>query len=92
VDAAGACATATTAAECDARATCHSVFIDPGTCGCAISGCCAHFSRCADGKQANCKNTGLACALAQPYCESPYVVSYANACYEGCVRMTDCAP
>ncbi|HMF42727.1 MAG TPA: hypothetical protein VKQ32_18780 [Polyangia bacterium] len=87
------CSQVTTQAACDARADCHSVFIDPGTCGCASSGCCAHFSRCADGGKAICKApSGFACAIAQPYCESPYVVSYANSCYEGCVAQTECAP
>ncbi len=34
-DANGACALATTVDECDARAGCHSVFVDPGNCRCA---------------------------------------------------------
>jgi hypothetical protein len=86
------CSTETTLAACDARADCHSVFYDPGTCGCAVSGCCAKFSRCADGATADCKGGSLACAIRTPYCEAPYVVSYAGSCYEGCVRANACAP
>jgi hypothetical protein len=87
------CGQVTTQDACDTRTDCHSVFVDPGTCGCAASGCCAHFSRCADGGKAMCKPpSGLACAIATPYCESPYVVSYTNNCYEGCVASTECAP
>ena len=92
LDASGPCSTAATAAACDARAGCHSVFFDPNTCGCAALGCCAHFSKCAEGAQAICKNTGLGCTIAQPFCEGPYVIAYSNGCYEGCVRMTECAP
>lgn len=85
------CSQLTTATACDARSDCHSVYVDPGTCGCAPSGCCARFNRCADGGRANC--TGPAtCKMAEPFCESPYVVSYSNDCYEGCVRQTSCAP
>ena len=92
VDASGPCSTATTAAACDALTGCHSVFFDPQTCGCAGLGCCAHFSACADGGQALCKASGLICMRAPPHCEGPYVVSYSGWCYEGCVRMTECAP
>src|SRR5581483_8223596 len=91
-DAAGGCAAAATVDECDARPGCLSVFVDPHNCRCAQLGCCAHFSRCADGDQALCKNTVFSCTLAEPYCEGPYVVGYSNGCYEGCVRMTECAP
>jgi hypothetical protein len=86
-----ACATLTTLAACDARSDCHSVFYDPGTCGCATPGCCAHFSSCADGATANCRGPA-ACAIASPHCESPYVIAYSNSCFEGCVRATACAP
>jgi hypothetical protein len=82
------CSGLTTEATCDARSDCHSVFYDPGTCGCAVSGCCAKFSRCADGP-ANCKGA-VACAIASPFCEAPYVISYTQNCYEGCVRATEC--
>jgi hypothetical protein len=85
------CADVTTLAECDARTDCHSVFVDMQNCRCAALGCCAHFSRCADGDLANCKGP-VVCKLATPYCEGPYVVSYASACYEGCARATECAP
>jgi hypothetical protein len=89
--ASASCADLTTLAACDARADCHAVFTDPGTCGCAVSGCCAHFTRCEDGATANCKGPAL-CKSVAPFCESPYVVAYGNACYDGCVRNTVCAP
>jgi hypothetical protein len=86
------CAQVTTLNECEARSDCHSVFQDPGTCGCAAVGCCARFSRCADGAQAACRGTP-SCASATPFCEEPaFYVSYANSCYEGCVAAKDCAP
>jgi hypothetical protein len=88
--ASGSCSAITTQAACDSRGDCHSVFVDPGTCGCAAAGCCAHFSRCADGGHANCTNT-VTCEMATPFCELPYVVSYTNNCYEGCVRQSECA-
>jgi len=86
-----ACAQVTTLDACEARTDCHSVFQDPGTCGCAGSGCCAHFSRCADGDKAACTGTPL-CKIATPFCESPYVVAHTGSCYEGCVQKKDCAP
>jgi hypothetical protein len=86
------CTQVTTRDACEARSDCHSVFVDPHTCACAALGCCAQFSRCADGDKATCKApTGLACGAATPYCESPYVVSYTATCFEGCVQQTDCA-
>lgn len=88
----GTCSLVTTDAECQARIDCHSVFFDPGTCGCAASGCCARYSFCADGGWAQCNPVPLACAIATPYCQSPYVVSYRNNCFEGCVRQTECMP
>jgi hypothetical protein len=89
---AGTCSQVTTQAECDGRSDCHSVFVDPGTCGCAAAGCCARFNRCADGGKANCNlPTGLICAIATPFCEAPYVHSYTTNCYEGCVRQNECA-
>jgi len=91
VDCPAPCSSETTLPACDARADCHSVFYDPGTCGCATAGCCAKFSRCADGA-ANCKSGSVACTIATPYCEAPYVVSYTQSCYEGCVRASACAP
>ena len=89
-----ACDQVTTVEECDARSDCHSVFTDPGTCGCASIGCCAHFSGCAPGDHGQCRQpSGLACRIATPFCESPaFVVSYTSNCYEGCVRADDCAP
>jgi len=86
------CAAVTTLAGCDARADCHSVFVDHPICDCAVAGCCASFARCADGGQAACKGTPL-CMVATPYCEAPaFVVSYTANCYEGCVPPTECAP
>ena len=87
--AAGSCDQVTTQAECDGRTDCHSVFEDPQTCRCAGLGCCMRFSRCAGGGRADC--TGPAACLAPtPYCEGAFVLSYANSCYEGCVRQTAC--
>ena len=86
------CSVNTTQASCDARSDCHSVFVDPGTCGCASVGCCAHFSTCADGKAAcTPPSTGVTCKIAIPYCEGPaYVLSYTTNCYEGCVAAAAC--
>jgi hypothetical protein len=85
------CAEATTLAACEARTDCHSVFVDPGTCGCAAVGCCAHFSRCADGDKAKCSGMPL-CKAATPFCEGTFVVAYTDTCFEGCVQKKDCAP
>ncbi len=85
------CSQATTLETCDARPECHPVFVDNRTCGCAALGCCAKFSRCADGATAVCKTPSLICDSVGPYCEGPYVVGYTTGCYEGCVRSTDCA-
>jgi hypothetical protein len=87
----GACSSLTTLAACDARSDCHAVFDDPGTCGCASAGCCAHFSKCADGGKAVCTMPStFGCTIHVPFCESPYVVGYTAACYEGCVRASAC--
>jgi hypothetical protein len=85
------CSIATTQASCDVRPDCHSVFVDLGTCGCASVGCCAHFSRCADGKAVCTPPPTFSCTIAKPYCEAPaYVLSYAAGCYEGCVPSAAC--
>jgi hypothetical protein len=86
------CADATTLETCDARSDCHSVFEDPRNCACAALGCCARFARCADGARAVCTGGAIACDALTPYCEAPYVVSYTQNCYEGCVRATACGP
>jgi hypothetical protein len=89
------CAEADTLEECEARPDCHSVFRDPGDCNCAGVGCCAQFSRCADGDLADCAPQEVQCDGAVPRCENPaYVISYRTdiSCYEGCVKPTDCAP
>jgi hypothetical protein len=86
-----ACASLTTRAECDARTDCHTVLVDPGTCGCGSPGCCARFSRCADGYWVNCNGEAISCTITMPFCDRPtYVLSYANGCYEGCVDPKHC--
>jgi len=86
------CAGVTALEACDARTDCHSVFTDPQDCRCAVAGCCTQFLRCADGDKAKCTPGAIACDALEPHCEGPYVVSYTDACYEGCARMTECAP
>jgi hypothetical protein len=78
-------------AECEAAPECHAIYRDPNDCPCDAPGCCATFSRCADGP-ADCAGLDLSCRAPEPYCAGPYVVAYAGACYEGCVRAEDCAP
>jgi hypothetical protein len=87
--ASGSCSAITTQAACDGRGDCHSVYVDPGTCGCAGVNCCMHFNRCADGGRANCTGP-VACMAPQPVCVAPYTLAYTNVCYEGCVRQTEC--
>lgn len=85
------CSQLTAQAGCDLRSDCHTVYVDPGTCGCSSPGCCARFDHCADGGKADC--TGPAtCKIATPFCDPPYVVAFTGTCYEGCVRQTTCAP
>jgi hypothetical protein len=86
------CPELTTLDECEARADCHSVFVDPGNCDCLALGCCARFARCAPGATALCKDPGVGCEVVTPFCEGPYMVSYTATCYEGCVQQRDCAP
>jgi hypothetical protein len=85
------CADMATKEACDARSDCHPVFVDGRDCACAALGCCARFSSCADGATAVCKSPSIICDAIPPHCEGPYVVGYANGCYEGCVRSSDCA-
>jgi hypothetical protein len=85
------CAAATTKETCEARPDCHSVFVDDRACACAGLGCCARFSRCADGASAVCKAPPITCDAVAPHCEGPYVVAYSDSCYEGCVQSSDCA-
>ena len=87
------CASLTTLEACEASTNCHSVFVDPGTCGCAAIGCCAKFSSCANGDKALCTEPApIACDRVTPHCEGPaYVISYTPSCYEGCVQSKDCA-
>ena len=73
------CSQVSTQAECDSRSDCHSVFENP-----------PNFSRCADGGHANCTGP-VACLAPQPVCVTPYALSYANNCYEGCVLQNECA-
>lgn len=85
------CSEITTLEECEAAVGCHAVFNDPETCGCVGIGCCARFSFCADGSEADCEGP-VTCAAGAPFCEEPaYVPSYANDCIEGCVRPEVCA-
>jgi hypothetical protein len=86
------CDAVTTLDGCEARTDCHSVFVDPGTCGCAAVGCCAHFSRCVAGDKAKCTPPTLLCRVATPFCEGTFVVAYTDSCFEGCVQKKDCAP
>jgi len=88
--ASGSCSAITTQAACDGRSDCHSVFADPGTCGCAGVNCCMHFNHCADGGRANCTGP-VACLAPQPACLPPYTLAYTNVCFEGCVLQTECA-
>lgn len=86
------CSGIVTAAVCDERSDCHSVFTESMTCNCTAAGCCSQFSRCDDGAKASCKGPAL-CNIAGPYCDgTAFVVSYANSCFEGCVRPTECGP
>ena len=81
----------TTRETCETRPDCHSVFVDDRLCACAALGCCARFSRCADGATAVCKAPPITCDAVTPRCEGPYVVAYSGSCYEGCVQSSDCA-
>jgi hypothetical protein len=74
---------------CDLRADCHSVFTSGGGCSCDGGSCCMQFSRCADGKAADCAGPAL-CKSMSPDCPAPYAVSYTGSCYEGCVRQSAC--
>jgi hypothetical protein len=85
------CDQQTTEAACRARSECHPVYRDPGTCLCAQPGCCMMFDACADGAQANCKGPAL-CKSLPPTCEGQFTLGFANSCYEGCVKKSDCAP
>jgi hypothetical protein len=88
-----ACSTVNAQEVCDSRSDCHSVFNDPGTCGCATPGCCMRFSRCTDGGKAVCtKPVSIGCTIATPLCSGQYVLAYTAACYEGCVLTKACAP
>jgi hypothetical protein len=84
------CSELATQSECDTRNDCHSLFEDPGTCGCASPGCCARFKSCASGDKAECAGP-VVCVTDPPLCERPYVLSYTGLCYAGCVQESDCA-
>jgi hypothetical protein len=97
-----ACADCTAPADCEkldavacaASPSCHRVFYDPGTCGCALAGCCMQFQRCAAGKQAICTPGARVCDAKPPDCGPSYAVAYPPpnqlGCYEGCVLKLDC--
>ena len=85
------CSLMTTKESCDARPDCHSVYVDSGACDCSTAGCCAHFSRCADGPAVCTPPPSLSCTTTKPYCEAPaYYVSYSGGCYEGCATAAAC--
>lgn len=83
------CSDARTEAECDARADCHSVFDNGWTCGCSTPGCCMQFVGCGQGAAVDCTGPNL-CPKGEPQCVSPYVLSYAGGCVEGCVLASKC--
>jgi hypothetical protein len=76
--------------SCEIAPDCHPVYMDE-PCGCKQSGCCMTFSRCAQGKTAECTKPIIDCRAAEPVCEGSFVESYINNCYEGCVRPAECA-
>jgi hypothetical protein len=85
------CSLMTTKDACDARPDCHAVYVDNGACDCSTAGCCAHFSRCADGPAVCAPPPAFSCTTSKPYCESPaYYVSYSGGCYEGCATAAAC--
>jgi|GEM_PF-1112532 len=84
-----ACSELTTAGDCYYRGDCYTVYKSEQNCGCATAGCCTQFDHCAEGRLADCTGPAL-CDMATPYCEPPYVGSYKNGCYEGCVQQYDC--
>jgi len=86
-----ACDNLTREAECEARSDCHPVYVDNRDCACDARGCCAQFTVCAEGGQADCRGPAT-CKVKQPICDGPYVIGYLGSCYEGCVRASDCAP
>jgi hypothetical protein len=88
------CSKLTTLNDCTAQTNCHPVFVDPHDCRCSAIGCCAHFSGCVDGAQADCAlPEQFSCTIAMPFCDSPaYVNAYKNGCYDGCVASANCAP
>jgi hypothetical protein len=85
------CSQVTTRAACDVRSDCHSVFVDPNNCNCPTPGCCATFSRCADGDRPACGSPGISCTIVTPSCAGPYTIGYRNGCFEGCVVSSECA-
>jgi hypothetical protein len=84
------CSTLKDEASCTARTDCHSVYTDPGTCGCATPGCCAHFSSCDSPSKADCTTKNLTCQKTPPFCEGDYVPSVTSGCWEGCVHKAEC--
>jgi hypothetical protein len=84
-----ACSQVTSETDCIYRIDCHAVYKSENNCACAAAGCCTHFDRCADGKLADCKGPAM-CEAFTPFCEQPYVLSFRNSCYEGCVQQGSC--
>lgn len=86
------CSTVDNEADCNLLVNCHSVYQDLGTCGCGTPGCCTRFSFCAPGETADCEGANVDCEAVTPLCEPPtFAVSYSGTCYEGCVKVEDCA-
>ena len=89
-----ACAQATTAADCAATIGCHAVYYDPGTCDCAVSGCCTEFTLCPTAPGEGRLQRRV---VGMPYRAAVLrvawdVISYSGSCYEGCVLSTERAP
>jgi len=94
----GACGSdcsATNAADCDARDSCHSVF--SGDLPCNDGSCQNHFVRCEAGP-ATCASAGVckaACTTQQPSCPGGMVALYPSAdqtcCAIGCVAPDRCS-
>ena len=88
-----ACASLATAADCDARTDCHSLF--SGDLPCNSSGCNNHFEQCEDGATAACSPSGggPSCTKLTPQCAGGDSLAYlSNNCPDGCVHTDRCAP
>jgi hypothetical protein len=77
--------------ECTIAPDCHPVYADPGTCDCALAGCCIGFSRCEEGKNADCDQRDVMCKSTPPACGPNYTPSVSNQCWNDCVKPAECA-